>query len=144
MADFIDYVRDQFQRLGPYSIRSMFGGHGLFWQGTMFGLVASDTLYLRTDEHNRSDYETRGLMPFKPWHEKRVVLKAYYPLPEGVLEDTELAVAWAKRAVDAALAAAKHKSPPGLPAGSRAAQPRRGGNRVVPASRIRRSRGAAD
>jgi hypothetical protein len=83
-------------------------------------------------------------MPFKPWHEKRVVLKAYYPLPEDVLEDTDQAIAWARRSVDAAIAAAKHKPAPGLPDGTRTAQPRRGGNRVAPASRIRRSRGAAD
>lgn len=141
MADFIDYVRDQLQRLGPYSARAMFGGHGLFWQGTMFALVVGDTLYLRTDARNRPDYEERGLTPYKPWQDKRAVLHAYYPLPEDVLEDPDNAAAWAHRAVDAALAAAKEKA--GLPKGSKPAKPRRGGKVQAPVARVRRLRGAA-
>jgi hypothetical protein len=71
-------------------------------------------------------------------------LHAYYPLPEDVLDNTDEAVAWAQRAVDAALAAAKEKTNAALPAGSRSAQPRRGGARTIPVSRIRRWRDAAD
>jgi DNA transformation protein len=141
MAGFIDYVRDQLQRLGPYSARAMFGGHGLFWQGTMFALAVGDTLYLRTDARNRPDYEKLGLTPYKPWERKRVVLHAYYPLPEKLLEDPDDAVVWARRAVDAALAAAREKT--GLPLGSKPAKPRRGGKVQAPVARVRRQRGAA-
>lgn len=140
MAKFIDYVRDQLQRVGHYSARSMFGGHGLFWHGTMFGLVAADTLYLRTDARNRPAYEALGLTPFKPWAEKRIVLHAYYPLPEAVLEDPDEAVLWAKGAIDAAQAAAKETS--GLPQGSRSPAQRRG-SKTKP-GRTRRSRSAPE
>ena len=109
MSDFIDFLRDQFAGIGPFSVKRMFGGQGLYWRGHFFGLVADDTVYLRTDERNRPDYEARGLTPFKPWEDRKVVLKAYFPLPEDVLDDGELASAWARKAIDAALAAGKEK-----------------------------------
>lgn len=110
MSDFIDYLHDQFADLGEFSVRRMFGGQGLYWRGHFFGLVAEDTVYLRTDADNRPDYESRNLTPFKPWEDRSVVLKAYYPLPEDVLDDAELASEWARKAVDAAIAADKAKA----------------------------------
>lgn len=143
MSDYIEYVRDQLQRLGGFTIRPMFGGHGLFWQGTMFALVSDDSLYLRTDDRNRGDFEQRGLMPFKPWADRRVVLKSYYPLPEDVLEDPDEAVVWARRAVDAALASARRRVSNDMPAKSRPPRARRGEARSVPTARVRRARGDA-
>lgn len=107
MDEFIDYLHDQFAAIGPFSTRRMFGGYGLYWQGHFFGLVADGTVYLRTDARNRGDYEARELTPFKPWEDRKVVLKSYYPLPEDVLEDADEAAAWARRAIDAALEAAR-------------------------------------
>ncbi|HJQ60440.1 MAG TPA: TfoX/Sxy family protein [Vineibacter sp.] len=107
MSPFIDYIRDQLRDLGPLTVRPMFGGHGLYLRGLFFGLVAGDTLYLRTDPRNRGDYHARGLTPFKPWADRAVTLKAYYPVPEEVLEDPESACAWARRALDAAQAAGR-------------------------------------
>ncbi|TWT01989.1 TfoX/Sxy family protein [Reyranella sp. CPCC 100927] len=105
MSDFVDYVRDQLRDIGPFTVRAMFGGHGLYWRGLFFGLIAADTLYLRTDARNRDDYVARGLSPFKPWEDRSVTLKAYYPVPEDVLEDPDTAGAWARAAIDAAQAA---------------------------------------
>ncbi|TXL77520.1 TfoX/Sxy family protein [Vineibacter terrae] len=109
MSDFVDYVRDQLRGIGPFTVRAMFGGHGLYWHGLFFGLIAADTLYLRTDARNRDDYTGRGLAPFKPWEDRSVTLKAYYPVPEDVLEDPDTAGAWARAALDAAQAAGPPK-----------------------------------
>jgi DNA transformation protein len=105
MSDFIAFVQDQLRALAPVSARRMFGGHGLYCRGRFFGLIADDTLYLRTDARNVADYTDRGLTPFKPWADRAVVLKAYYPVPEDVLEAADDLTAWARRALDAAIAA---------------------------------------
>ena len=125
MSDFIDYLRDQLAGIGTFSVKRMFGGEGLYWRGHFFGLVAGGIAYLRTDERNRPDYLTRGLTPFKPWEGRKVVLKAYYPLPEDVLEDPDEATAWARKAIDAALAADKQKALPPRRAGGHVAKPKR-------------------
>jgi len=109
MSDFVDYIHDQLAGIGPFTVRTMFGGHGLYWRGLFFGLIAADTLYLRTDARNRDAYVTRGLAPFKPWEDRSVTLKAYYPVPEDILEDPDTAVAWARAAIDAAQAAGPPK-----------------------------------
>lgn len=111
MSDFVDYVRDQLRGFGPFTARAMFGGRGLYARGLFFGLIADTTLYLRTDERNRDAFTKRGLMPFKPWQDRSVVLKAYYPVPEDILEDPEAASAWARQALDAAQSAAAAQPP---------------------------------
>jgi DNA transformation protein len=133
MADFIDYLRDQLRGIGPFTVRPMFGGHGLYARGLFFGLIAGDTLYLRTDARNRDAYTARGLTPFKPWEDRAVTLKAYYPVPEDVLEDPDSASAWARQALDAALAAGKPNARRGEGRGDPG--PPRGGRRRAPGSR---------
>ena len=62
--EFMDHLLDLLSEAGPIAPRRMFGGHGLFIDGVMIGLVASDTLYLKVDEVNRPAYDERGLRPF--------------------------------------------------------------------------------
>jgi len=40
--------------LGRPSARAMFGGHGLYLDALMVGLVADDVLYLKTDARTRA------------------------------------------------------------------------------------------
>lgn len=131
MTDFIDHIRDQLRGIGPFTVRPMFGGHGLYARGLFFGLIAGDTLYLRTDARNRDAYVSRGLAPFKPWEDRAVTLKAYYPVPEEVLEDPDSVCVWARQALDAALAAgpAKPTARRAEPRGEESAAPRGGGAR---------------
>ena len=63
-ADFAAFLQEQLEPFGPVTIRSMFGGAGLFRDGVMFGLIAYDTLYFKTGDANRADYEDAGMGPF--------------------------------------------------------------------------------
>lgn len=104
--EFVRYVLDQLSPLGPVSFRAMFGGAGVYLNGTIFGLIAYDTLYLKTDESNRSDYEDAGMEPFRPFEDK-VSQMSYYEVPVDVLEDRDELADWARKA----LAAAKKGNP---------------------------------
>jgi len=42
--------------LGDITSRPMFGGGGLYWHGTIFGIVFGDRLYLKVDDQSRDDY----------------------------------------------------------------------------------------
>ena len=51
-----------FAAFGPVMVRRMFGGAGIFADGTMFALVHDGVIYLKADERNAPDFRARG-----PW-----------------------------------------------------------------------------
>ena len=95
MSEFAEHLADLFAEFGEVQVRRMFGAHGLFHDGLMFGIVADDTLYLKVDPGHVEPFESRG---------RRVTL-SYYQAPAEVLDDPAQAARWARRAHDAALRA---------------------------------------
>ena len=72
-GEFVAFVVESLRPLGPVSARRMFGGHGIFLDGVMFGLIADDQLYLKADEENRAAYEAEDLLSGERylWHGPR-------------------------------------------------------------------------
>jgi DNA transformation protein len=107
--EFVRYALDQLRGLGVVISRKMFGGAGLYLDGTIFALIAYDTLYFKVDETNRSDFEQAGMEAFKPFDDTSYVM-SYYEVPIDVLEDSDDLVEWARKALTAArLAPSKKK-----------------------------------
>lgn len=105
---FAAHVADLLAPLGPVSARRMFGGVGLFYGSVMFALIASDELYLKADARNRPDFEAEGEAPFGyDTKDGRRTLGSYWRAPARLLDEPDELVAWARKAVDAALAAAQ-------------------------------------
>ncbi len=109
--DFRDYLLDQLAPFGGVEAKRMFGGGGLYRDGTMFGLVAGDVLYLKADDVNRADFEDTGMAPFTYTNKarKKPVQMSYYETPDDVLEDPDQLCAWASRAWEAARRSGKPK-----------------------------------
>jgi DNA transformation protein len=95
--EYIEYVLDQLAGFGPVESKRMFGGAGLYLEGRVFGLIASDVLYFKTDETNKGDYIAAGSGPFKPFGKDSYEM-SYYEVPIDVLEDTDLLKEWASKA----------------------------------------------
>lgn len=100
--EFTDYVVDRLRSLGDVRARAMFGGHGVYLDGLMFALIASDSLYLKADDGNRARYEALGIKPFRPSADRPMTM-SYYPPPEDIFEDEEMLADWARAAFEAAL-----------------------------------------
>ena len=109
--EFVRYVLDQLRGLGAVVSRKMFGGAGLYLDGTMFALIAYDTLYFKVDESTRPDYEEAGMEPFRPFDETSYVM-SYYEVPVDVLEESDELVEWARKALAAARRAPSKKKKP--------------------------------
>jgi DNA transformation protein len=121
--EFVSYVVDQMQSVGPVHAKSMFGGHGIYLEGLMFGLVADGVLYLKTDEETENEFKDKGLKAFTYGNKgKEYKLKAftygnkgkeykmsYYQAPEEALEDSDEMNTWANKAYGVALKAASKK-----------------------------------
>ena len=107
MSDFVDYLEELFAEFGRVSSRRMFGGHGVFYDGLMIGLVADDTLYLKVDAQSKAQFESRDLPPFQYAKGDGVVNMSYHLAPDEAMEDPSEMRAWAQLAYDAALRSKK-------------------------------------
>ena len=95
---FVDHVVDQLG--GDVRARPVFGGHGLYWGGAMFGIVYESTLYLKVDDDWRERYEAAGSACFSPRPGQR--LTSFYAAPADVVDDRDELQAWAAAARRAA------------------------------------------
>lgn len=103
-SDFVHFVVESLQSLGPVQAKRMFGGHGLFLHDQMFALIAWDTLYFKVDEINRPAYDERGLGPFTYVSQQgRNATMSYCEAPAEGLDDPDILASWAREAYAAAL-----------------------------------------
>ncbi len=91
----------------------MFGGAGIYAEGTMFALVADGVIYLKADGRTESAFIVEGLQPFsyEARNGKRAVM-SYRRMPDRLYDDPEELAQWAKAAFAAARRAAARKSRP--------------------------------
>ena len=109
--EYLDYLLDLLEPLGPVQARRMFGGAGLFLDGTMFGLIVDDVLYLKADEQTQGTFEAQGLGPFtyEKKSRKEPVRLSYFEAPPDVIEDSDGLCAWGRDAWEAARRSGKPK-----------------------------------
>ena len=88
--------------LGPVRAKSMFGGWGIFLDGVMLALIASDALFFRVDEETKASFEEAGSQPFVYEARGKRMEMAYWLAPEGSLEDSEALMPWAELGLAAA------------------------------------------
>lgn len=112
-ADYIEYLIENLGPLGFVSAKRMFGGHGIYCDDRMFGLVASDVLFLKVDDTSRAVFEAECLEPFRfDKADGSVAVMSYYECPGAALDDQEVLLEWAQLGIEAALRApAKKKKP---------------------------------
>ena len=96
--EYMTYVIDQLDAVGPVQARRMFGGAGLYLDGLFFALIADDVLYFKVDDSNRPDFEAAGMSPFRPFPDKPNVMQ-YYEVPIEVLENRDNLRDWAQKAI---------------------------------------------
>ncbi len=105
MSEFVEHLQEVFREFGPITARRMFGGHGIYHEGVMIGLVADDVLYLKADGASAPRYVAWGLAQFKYPKGDKLVAMSYYQAPEEALEDPTQMREWAQLAFEAALRA---------------------------------------
>lgn len=101
--EFVAFVSEQLQPLGPLASGRFFGGHAFKRDGVQFAMVMGNTLYLRVDDETRPLYAQAGGEAFSYTTRKgRVMVESYYSAPEMLLDDGDQLVAWARQAWDVA------------------------------------------
>ena len=88
----------------------MFGGAGIYAEGTMFAIVVDGVIYLKADEQTVTAFEREGLAPFTYGVKKKRVVMSYWRMPDRLYDDPEELALWSRQAVAAALRAAAAKT----------------------------------
>jgi DNA transformation protein len=101
--EFIAFLHEVFENLGPIHAKRMFGGYGIYHDGLMFGLVVDNQLYLKVDDENRHFFVAQKLGPFVYAMKGKSVQLSYHLAPEAMMDERELAALWGRRSWDAAL-----------------------------------------
>ena len=96
----IIFVEELFAPLGLVRVRKMFSGGGIYCDGVMFGLISRNTIYLKVDQSTIPAFKAEGSAPFVYKSRSKLVEMSYWRLPDRLLDDTDEAIDWAKRALE--------------------------------------------
>lgn len=110
-SEHIRFLLDLLRPLGPVVPKRLFGTTSLTLDGLVFGLVYDDRLFLKVDDASRPAFEAEGQDPFTYTRRGRAAaLRSFYTMPDAAYDEPDEALAWAQRAVEAALRAHAAKS----------------------------------
>lgn len=105
MSEYVSYLKEVLAPLGVVQPRKMFGGHGIFYDGVMIGLVADDSLYLKVDKQTEGEFIELDLPAFEYEKNGKTFAMSYRLAPESIYDDPDDALQWARLAYEAALRA---------------------------------------
>ena len=93
------HVIEQLSPMGPVSARRLFGTWGLYLEDRIFAIVHGGVVYFRTNDATVGRYREAGAQPFMYRRaDGRSTVMQYHEVPADVLEDSDLACAWAYEA----------------------------------------------
>jgi DNA transformation protein and related proteins len=107
---FVQYVLDLLNPIAPVTARSMFGGHGLYSDGMIFGLLDDGELFLKTDEQTRAHFTGAGCKPWVYPSPKGPMTTSSYQPPGAAMEDSDAMRPWLELALAAASRSAAAKA----------------------------------
>jgi DNA transformation protein len=118
--EFAAYVAEMFAPLGVVRAARLFSGHGFKLDGLQFAMIIRGVLYLRVDAGLAGELRALGGGPFAYRTKLRsVTVNSYYAIPEDRLDEADVVLGWARRAVAAARISAE-RSPKGRRSGTKA------------------------
>jgi DNA transformation protein len=84
---------EKLSSINGISSRKMFGGHGIFHNNKMFGIVDSKGKYfLKADDSNKAMFEANNADK----HSKM----PYYSIPDEVMNNQEKLIEWVKKSIN--------------------------------------------
>jgi len=110
--DFVAHVLEMMRPSGAPTARPMFGGHGVYLDGVIVGIVDDDVLYLKTDAQARARFEVQGLPAFSyRGSDGELHETSYFRAPDDALESPAEMGEWLRVAWAAALRAKAARAP---------------------------------
>jgi DNA transformation protein len=87
-----EFIIEKLSAISGVSSKKMFGGHGIFSEGKMFGLIDSKgEIFLKVNDELKSNRAKLG----SNQHSKM----PYVSIPDSVLKDSSALIEWAKESL---------------------------------------------
>ncbi len=100
-----DAISDLFAGLGPVSIRRLFGGKGIYFEGVIVAIELRGELMLKGDAELGREFDAAGCTQWTyvgSRHGKQVAMP-YWTLPDGAADDPDEMALWARKSYQAGL-----------------------------------------
>jgi DNA transformation protein len=113
LPTFVDYlVNDAFFGIDGLTVKSMFGGYGMYKDGVFFAIIDQDEnkLYFKFGQENAQDFENHNCKQFiyQPKNGKEMKMN-YYEVPIDIIESKNELKTWVDKAYTVAVNAKKPK-----------------------------------
>jgi len=92
---YLTFVLEQLSSVPGVITKRMFGGIGIYSDGTFFAVIDNDTLFFKVDETLAKRYRDKGMPPFAPIPGAKPMM-GYYQVPPEILEDAPALARWAQ------------------------------------------------
>ena len=102
-------IAELFEGLGLVSIRKLFGGKGIYFDGVIVAIVLRGELMLKADEQSAPDFEAAGCRQWTYTGSRhgKLVSMPYWSIPDSAFDDPDEMTVWARRAYEAGRRAGK-------------------------------------
>ena len=120
---FVIHCAELLAPLGAVRVKRMFGGWGLYADEVFVAIIGGDRLFLKTSAETRPAFEAAGCEPFVYDSKTGSIALGYWSAPADAMDSPALMEPWARRALQAALAARAMKLKPRPRPAPRAPQP---------------------
>ena len=109
-----DAITDLFSGLGAVSIRRLFGGKGIYFDGVIVAVEIRGELMLKADGVSAPDFAAAGARQWTYTGSRhgRLVSMPYWTVPDSAVDDPEEFASWARKAYEAGLRAGDDKHAP--------------------------------
>ena len=109
---FVIHCTELLAPLGAVRVKRMFGGWGLYADEVFIAIIGGDRLFLKTSAETRPAFEAEGCEPFVYDSKTGSIALGYWSAPADAMDSPALMEPWARRALQAALAARAMKLKP--------------------------------
>ncbi len=89
ISSFAQYCADMLNPFGEISIKSMFGGYGVYKDGVIIGIIGDDELFFKKTSDNEHLFNTYENHPFTYEKDGKTMTMSYQSVSEEVLNNHE-------------------------------------------------------
>ncbi|WP_275782769.1 TfoX/Sxy family protein [Pararhizobium gei] len=100
-------IEEMFSSLGPVTIKRMFGGKGIYCDGSILALEVGGDILLKADAETAAEFEAAGSVRWSYAGKGKPVAMPYWSIPDEAFDDPDEMARWVRLAYEAALRARK-------------------------------------
>ena len=101
--EYMNYIVDMLQSVGPVYSKKMFGGFGLYMDDIMFGIINKNSVYFKVDKTTEGLFIEEGCLPFTFKRNGKEFKMSYYEVPATALDSMDTMHKWGQLAYDSAI-----------------------------------------